>query len=407
MEKAANKRVIKSDILILGGGCSGWSLVSSFIKHNLHLHYSITIVEKALGNNHKTWSFWEQLSDSTIWSADYTWDKLRLTIDDEYSATIEEDAIYKSIKARSFVESIKGIAVETSSIQLVEDEILRCNHSNMSATGVTNDYTAKIVFQNFFNDQNQLTDYTSKLEYNLSQHFKGLVIESEKLELVSNEVIFMDFTVNQQYGFAFMYVLPYSTSKALFEYTLFSEKLLQVEQYEQEIQHYLKNKYGIANSEYTILEEEFGVIPMNDMLPSTHFSTNWFKMGSIAGMTKASTGYTFSRIQQAAEAVAAVIASSGIQDEMGITAALQKGISPRRYRLYDIILLELLKNSPNEVIDAFKMLFAKLGIKRMLQFLSENQSLLSDFAVLTGVDTWTFLKATWKSRKVLLKHLFN
>jgi|AntAceMinimDraft_1070359.scaffolds.fasta_scaffold04756_9 lycopene beta-cyclase len=407
MKMDSANATIEADILILGGGCSGWSLVAALLELNLQTDYKIAVVEKPQGKLNKTWSFWESLPKSTIWETDAKWNSLRFNLDPSFSTSLDEEHVYQSVKATNFINTVKKRAEDTGKIQLIDDQIIDYDYKTSSAFGKQNNYKAKVVFQNFFISNKEEIEAKKKLDYPLLQHFKGLVIESESLDLRTNEALFMDFEVNQTFGFAFMYVLPYSKTKALFEYTLFSENVLEKEQYEEQIYAYLAAKHHLNKSDISILEEEFGVIPMNDMLPSVQNTSNWFKMGSYAGMTKASTGYTFARIQKASNAAAASIKEFGLNDLQALKNQLEKGTSSTRYRVYDIILLELLKNYPNEVIKAFRQLFKKLGIKKMLQFLSEDQNLIADFFVLNSVDKWVFIKAIWRAKKTLSRHLLT
>lgn len=407
MKKSSERPTFESDILILGGGCSGWSLVAALIDSNLHNTYRISIVEKSQDDVNKTWSHWDDLTESKTWNVDTKWNSLRLNIDTDFSTKLEEAGIYKSIKASNFNNSIREKATQLPSIQLFVDEIENCNFKDKIAFGRLNAYKSEIIFHNFDFNKMRIKEKNDALTYPLLQHFKGLLIESEKPAFDANEAIFMDFNVSQEYGFAFMYILPYSDKKALFEYTLFSEKRIDEELYENEIYSYLASNFKLQKEVVKVLEEEMGVIPMNDAVPTITDNTNWYKLGTIAGMTKASTGYTFARIQQSCRAVATTIKQFGLNNPNEIEKALEQGISTFRYRAYDIILLDLLKNDPNAVIQAFKVLFSKLGVRRMLRFLSEDQSFLADLAVLNTVNKWTFTKAFWRAKKVIFKHLFK
>jgi lycopene beta-cyclase len=60
----------------------------------------------------------------------------------------------------------------------------------------------------------------------LLQHFKGWVIETAKPAFDPSQAIFMDFRVSQQNGTTFIYLMPTSSTTALVEYTLFTEKVL-------------------------------------------------------------------------------------------------------------------------------------------------------------------------------------
>jgi lycopene beta-cyclase len=49
----------------------------------------------------------------------------------------------------------------------------------------------------------------------------------------------MDFRVDQQGGTTFVYVMPFTETKALVEYTLFTETLLQPQQYDEALKNYI------------------------------------------------------------------------------------------------------------------------------------------------------------------------
>ena len=89
--------------------------------------------------------------------------------------------------------------------------------------------TASYIFNSILFDKPVL----KKNEYWLLQHFKGWMIEAEKPVFDPSVATFMDFNTSQQAGTTFFYVMPVSETKALVEYTLFSEKLLEPSNYDQ------------------------------------------------------------------------------------------------------------------------------------------------------------------------------
>src|SRR5258705_12832708 len=105
----------------------------------------------------------------------------------------------------------------------------------------------------------------------------------------------MNFRSNQQYGTTFVYTMPFSETKALIEYTLFSEKLLEPFQYEAGLKEYITETLRVDS--YKITETEFGIIPMTNHKFPAH-EGNIINIGSAGGQTKASSGYTFRFIQK-------------------------------------------------------------------------------------------------------------
>ena len=58
----------------------------------------------------------------------------------------------------------------------------------------------------------------------LVQHFEGWVIKTKNNFFDSEKATFMDFSIDQNSTTQFMYILPFSKTEALIEYTLFSKR---------------------------------------------------------------------------------------------------------------------------------------------------------------------------------------
>ena len=81
----------------------------------------------------------------------------------------------------------------------------------------------------------------------------------------------------------------------LIEFTLFSKKELNDSEYDQEILNYLEEK-GI--SDYRVISNEKGVIPMTCFDFRKYNTKNLINIGTSGGWTKPSTGYTFKFIDK-------------------------------------------------------------------------------------------------------------
>ena len=87
------------------------------------------------------------------------------------------------------------------------------------------------------------------------------------------------------------------------EYTLFTEKLLDKEDYRIALEKYIKEDLKIDN--YEILHQEFGIIPMSlaKFLRNPKAEKRIINIGTAGGFTKASSGYTFQFIQKNTEKI--------------------------------------------------------------------------------------------------------
>ena len=225
-----------------------------------------------------------------------------------------------------------------------------------------------------------------KKEHLLLQHFKGWVIETEKPAFNPGEATLMDFRVSQHHKTTFVYVMPFSETSALVEYTLFTEKLLEPLEYDDELRKYI-NRFLKVDS-YTITEEEFGIIPMtNHQFPMG--DGNIVNIGTAGGQTKASSGYTFRFIQKHAASLVESLVRTG-------TPFIKRPAGTKRFKFYDSTLLYILKHNKLPGDKIFTELFKKNKPQQVLRFLDNESSLKDELKIISTLPTWPFLKAALK-----------
>ncbi len=204
----------------------------------------------------------------------------------------------------------------------------------------------------------------------LLQHFLGWEIRTEAPVFDPAEALLMDFDRDARNGFGFTYVLPTAPDRALVEYTLFTPTLLPREAYETELQAYCARFGG-----YTIERTEYGVIPMatgiwNPRQGAIH------RIGAAAGLAKASTGYTFSRIVRDSRAIAASLAGTGTVRRPAPSGLRKSGM--------DAFILGFIRHRPAYAVTLFENLFRRIGFDGMLRFLDERTGLKEDLGVMWG-----------------------
>jgi lycopene beta-cyclase len=194
----------------------------------------------------------------------------------------------------------------------------------------------------------------------------------------------MDFRINQSKGTAFCYVMPFTTTRALIEYTLFTPSLLQQDAYDESLRSYIKNQLGI--SQYKISEEEFGIIPMTNykFSPGQGSIVN---IGTIGGRTKASSGYTFQFIQKHSKAIVDALIKKGNPFVAG---------EHKRFHFYDSVLLHILYHNKLPGSKIFADLFKRNRAAQVLKFLDNETSFSEELKIISTLPTWPFMKAAYK-----------
>lgn len=90
---------------------------------------------------------------------------------------------------------------------------------------------------------------------------------------------------------------------------------------------------------------------MQDLDYQPTYEKNIINMGTMGGLTKPSTGYTFLRTQEYTKQLADSIITGG--------NPLLPPQSKFRYRYYDLLLLHILSNSTEDSLVIFRDLFKK------------------------------------------------
>jgi lycopene beta-cyclase len=225
-----------------------------------------------------------------------------------------------------------------------------------------------------------------KKQYSLLQHFKGWVIETAQPVFNEYEATLMDFRISQEKATNFVYVMPFSSTRALVAYTLFSKEILQTAGYDLALRNYIEQFLG--TTDYTITEEEFGIIPMtNSRLPFR--DGNIINIGTAGGQTKASAGYAFRFIQKQCKLIIESL-------ETNHHPFLTNDVLHKRFNWYDSTLLNVLSNNKLPGSFIFSELFKKNKITDVLRFLDNETNLLQEMKVITVLPKRIFFKAAFE-----------
>ena len=218
-----------------------------------------------------------------------TWDKIQFNSDIH---SLEESILpyqYKMIRSKKIYDKIWNQLDQNPQITFIASNVLEIQQAESSAIVLTDagSFSSTVVLNSilFSNKYKLQTKYPV-----LQQHFVGFFIKTTEDSFNDDLATFMDFKIPQKGNTRFMYILPFSKNEALFEYTLFSEKLLPISEYEAEIETYLKEN-NITN--FTITEKEQGSIPMTCYHFWKNNSNNIIHIGTAGGWSKPSTGFTF------------------------------------------------------------------------------------------------------------------
>jgi lycopene beta-cyclase len=388
------------DLVFLGGGCATLSLLTRLIESGTCYDKRFLIIDSSdKKSNDRTWCFWEKGTGYFEKLVHHEWEKLDFK-QSSFSGSLDMGGYhYKMIRGIDFYEYCLQVLRSSGQVDFLQDEITDWRVEKTDSQGeiffLTGKKTGKIsvkadlIFNSIPPDLGKKQPGT----VNLLQHFKGVIVESDQFNFDPHRATLMDFRVSQAEGTTFIYVLPLSKNKALVEYTLFTADLLSTEQYNQGIADYITTYLGV--SDYKIVEEEFGIIPMTSQ-QFPWYANGAFNIGTAGGQTKGSSGYTFQFIQKRSAQLAALMQSNTDWSKLKSTLVQLLG-DAKRFHFYDRVLLNVLAANYYPGDQVFATLFEKNSAHRVFQFLDNETNLLQELKIISSLPTLPFLKAAVNS----------
>ncbi|MCY7349648.1 MAG: lycopene cyclase [Cytophagaceae bacterium] len=411
------------DYILAGGGMAGLSLAYYLNQSELRTKRILIIDREPKLKNDRTWAFWEQSPGPFEAILHRVWETVWFygpqgygphgrgsgqPGEEDFSEKLDLGGYrYKLLRGIDFYSFVRADLAKNPAVEFLYSPILAVESSENGAVVKTEAgaFSADWVFDSTFRLEAMKpfnADFSpigetptgrpssrgSELPSALLQHFKGWVVKTDTPAFDPAVPTMMDFRIEQHGECRFMYVLPFSETEALVEFTLFTPTILPPETYDQELKNYLKNFLQIAD--FQIIESEFGIIPMSAEPVQERPGPRVMRIGTAGGTTRPSTGYTFARTQRRLQRIAQNLAN----DPSGHPLDGESDAIPARYRLFDQIFLNvfLKKRFPPAVL--FTQLYARNRPADVFRFLDEQNSLLDDLRVIWAVPKLPFIWAT-------------
>lgn len=240
-------------------------------------------------------------------------------------------------------------------------------------------FQSEYVFSSLYSEQ----EIVERSRLFIRQHIKSWVIQTPKNSFNADSMMLLDFNTPQLNQMRYMSVIPESENRATVKFNVFSEKSLEKEEYDKGLGNYIHDYLNIKD--YIIEAQEWGIIPMTDHYFATRQGNRIIKIGIAGGCTKASSGYSFKRIQL---------------HTLQLVQLLKDGWPPYvdansgpRFRLYDQILLNVMIRNAGAGAKIFSDLFSKNGPEKVFKFLDEDTLLTEDIGIISSIQSFPFLRS--------------
>ena len=376
------------DIIFTGGGAAALMLLYKITKDENLSQKKILIIDKEKKDkNDRSWSFWTDKKTDFDVIVHKEWEKVRF-IAPRIDKTDRLHALkYKMIRSIDFYNFINAKLFEFENIEFLQAEVdsVKSVSDTEAEVKLTEEFENKIFTSEYVFDSRFLQeDIPPKSDsyHSLLQHFFGYVVETDEPIFDTDTAQLFDMRLPQRNAVEFVYVLPFSPTRALIEYTLFSGELLENEElYKVRLETYITTKLKIES--FKVSEEEYGVIPMTDFKFEQPKAKNIIYLGTKAGRAKPSTGYAFLRMYRDAEARAEAWKKTGkphYEEKFN-----------KQFETYDSMILNIMERNPVDIQRIFTDMFQNNSIEKVLLFLDEQTHFLTDLKIMASVPSVPFL----------------
>lgn len=330
--------------------------------------------------NDRTWCFWEKAKGNWDSVLHRQW-TTAIFANESFSRDLDfEGYQYKMVRGIDFYNHALNEISKHPNIEIARQHVVDFADMGMNVLVKTDieSYTCNKLFNSIYNQAVPASQDKYPL---LQQHFIGWHVKTVQPVFNPDKPVFMDFSIPQNGNTRFMYVLPFSGTEAIVEYTLFSRDLLPEQEYEDAIKAYLDDK-GI--NDFEVIETEKGSIPMTVYPFWKQNTKNILNIGSAGGWTKASTGYTFKNTDKYTERLIAFL-----QQEYDMRLFYKNN----RFRFYDMLLLDILYRKNEKGSAIFSSMFRDGKAAPVFKFLDEETTFTEDLKVILKCPKSLFLKA--------------
>ncbi len=375
--------MIDANIIVVGGGCAGMQLINALLKLPAEQTGEILLIESNQTIIHKSWCFWTNKQSEYDFLVEKYWSELKFSSSTSELSGIISPYRYNYINSEKFFKYHNELIQNSSRVRVISEEVVKFKSDNdlKQVHTLNNMYVAKHVYNSTFDHS-----FVNSTKILLWQHFKGWFIKTDQEVFNTDQATIMDFNIEQDQAVHFMYVLPFSKTDALVEFTSFSALDCYSDQiYDSYLTNYISAKF---NCPYEIIREEKGKIPMTDFNFPAQDKEGIIQIGSAGGAIKPSTGYAFNRISRQTEYL--------IECFLNNNESINNVNSSGRFHFYDTLLLQIIRNQPKRVSMIMNQLFVQNSFLKILSFLDENSTLFEELSLFSTLPKRLFLKQVLK-----------
>ncbi|PPR11689.1 MAG: hypothetical protein CFH41_00563 [Alphaproteobacteria bacterium MarineAlpha11_Bin1] len=361
---------------IVGAGCAGLSMAYRLQTRGIR---PLVVVDPGDPRPDHIWAYWDDGGEDLSLARDLTegqWKKWEIVNENERVCLEGDYFFYRAISSERFEAHLGGSMPQVERVQTRVTSVDRSSGIYILKLESGKELQSKHVFDSrpFIVPKGAFL-----------QHFLGWRVRTDKPTFDENIATLMDFRVSQEAGIHFIYLLPFSSTEALVESTVFSFKSLPDSWYERQIKDYLSTKY--PKSSLKTVSSEKGIIPLISVRDEHSFGT---PIGVRAGALRASSGYAFSQIQRQ---IFQILDESRIGSSGFYKIPRPKVGCNKIESWMDTVLLRVLQETPESASSIFVQLASSLDGDSFARFMRGHGDWLGRLRLMKSLPLAPF----WKS----------
>lgn len=324
--------MVTYDYIITGLGCAGLSLIYYLLDSPLKDKKILLIDNSPKNENDRTWCYWAEkpLEIHPKKTPLIFWESIKIAESKNIVSAKLQNLKYYHIKSSDFYREVIERIKQFTNVTFINDHVVKIEKSEEGVVNVMTSKSGKFKSNLLFNS----IPFSPSARKNpsLLQVFIGWKVSCKNDHFDPSAVCLMHFVSGQKSKTDFFYILPYNKKEALVEYTVYTKSDIDIPMMESKLSDYLQTELGIPFYEITF--KESGSIPMTTVETPQHQHPNIIHLGTLAGCSKPSTGYTFYDIQKHCKSIVSELISTGKVNS-------RKWDRKTRFSFYDNIILNI------------------------------------------------------------------
>ncbi|MEM0909451.1 MAG: lycopene cyclase family protein [Pseudomonadota bacterium] len=387
---------VNYDLIIIGAGAAGLSLLIALDEVN-YCGTVLILETNGAFKNDRVWSFWQTSDVPTSINKiiEWRWNSWSLSHQNETVVLSDKNIPYCCLPATKLHQLAGDVIQKRQNVTIAfghpVDKLSTSSYQNFvqcKEKTYSSNYVVDTRPPSFINNtpiSGELSrSHLNIPKYGLLQCFFGLEIETTNgvFGHLQQDVKLMHDLTGTQDGLEFVYILPFSATHALIEFTGFYSELPDNAYLSSRANEYVIKT--IADTPYKKLREEKACLPMYN-ISQTNTSTGIINGGIAGGTMRASTGYSFLSIQRWARKTARLLHNE--------KRLVWIDSIPMIYRWMDRVFLRVLIDNKKRNPQIFMRFAKSVSAATFARFMSEKATCKDLCKVILAMPKWPFIKA--------------